>query len=142
MPSPIHTWKRQPLLVLLLCLCKHFKELFKRPRNNFDLSGRRPAALGKARVNTVLHSLEGFLVRKRMQRYTFSANLQNIMQLFFINNEDFRKRGQITRKERSPYLIIYIRRNVLSSFGLVFNHRLPVPYDAVLPQGSYVDKRC
>ena len=56
--SRFHKRKRQPLLVLLLCLCKHFKDLSKLPQ------------LVK-------------IVRKRMQRYTISANLQNIQRTFF-----------------------------------------------------------
>jgi len=56
--SRFHKRKRQPLLVLLLCLCKHFKDLSETPATDF-------------------------LVRKRMQRYTISANLQNIFLFFF-----------------------------------------------------------
>ena len=79
--SRFHKRKRQPLLVLLLCLCKHFKDLSKLPQLDF-------------------------LVRKRMQRYTISANLQNKLQLFSLADEDFRKRGQKGRKEKCLYLII------------------------------------
>jgi len=43
-----------------------------------------------------------------MQRYTISANMQNKLKLFSPTDEDFRKRGQNGRKERTLYLIIYI----------------------------------
>ena len=137
-----HSWKRQPLLVLLLCLCKHFKELSKRPRHIFDLSGRRPAALGKACVNTVLHSLARFFSAKADAKVHIFCEPAKYYATFFHQQRRFSKKRTNNEKRKTslPYYIYTKERFVL--FRTCFNHRLPVPYDTVLPQGSYVDKRC
>ena len=61
---------------------------------------------------------------------------------FFHQQRRFSKKRTNNEKRKTslPYYIYTQERFVL--FRTCFNHRLPVPYDTVLPQGSYVDKRC
>ena len=72
-----HSWKRQPLLVLLLCLCKHFKDLPKLPQ------------LVK-------------IVRKRMQRYNKFLNPQNNHGTFF---KETRRKSKLLTKIKKPIFI-------------------------------------